>query len=757
MYTGSLPSEATEADLDIAQRLKIVSRDFARDAHDAQQPIPKKLNDAPVVELNSRGAATVGGEKQLKTDIYRLLLNDIGTNALVLLSADAAGCATKGHRFEVSRHHYGSTNTCCDRCDSEFPPTAPVYHCTSCNSADLCFTCFAENPTMDRPGVSFSAGAHLPLLVARSGYVAAMVQGGFADSCAGSDGKHRVVLSDEVMDLPALRALLTAMYTDELSLCSDEAADQTEAEQIQLALQVWQCAKYLDVKSAVHVTESYVVGKIDTEFAVDILRWAKTVECDYVRRRCMQFLRQHFGELASSASLLGLELEDMEELLSSSLLEATEVDVVHAVLRWAKDPGAGKCDNCDAPEPQPPTVTCLSCAGNLCADCDTAIHTFKLLANHVRTPFSPDTEAALPDPDRLQALVPHIRLAYVPADEPALETLLELGAVSPAAVAAARRFQAPSMVQLCAKCHKSSSTYGASRIAPCRGCGVTFCLPCLRKEASLEQHHEAGCKEAKTYRKEREKKRSELLSEAIQTGDSKLLPRFGERCMAVVRKKAASIERERRLTEALYRERDFRVSPIHRGGMMMRMMAPMNGRDGYDIYRVPDWLQAKFDTGAASVPTAAVMKSVLRREKELRLSVRAQSANAHPATDDLALTHQLQLQAVREHGLDDAMVHVLRAAYATYHGNGNGGQAAESRSNCNRDGNNACPQSGSTEAADVVSIPHYRKFNRCKQGGMVVGDCIPDLQLHRLDGTKVFLSGFQSTGRPLVLFAGSYT
>jgi len=256
-----------------------------------------------------------------------------------------------------------------------------------------------------------------------------------------------------------------------------------------------------------------------------------------------------------------------------------------------------------------------------------------------------------------------------------------------------------------------------------------------------------------------------MLRQAVTSGHDNLLPRFGERCMSVVREKMAAIRSAadaRRQHELLA----MRERMIHHGGMMARMMAPMNGRDGYDAYRIPAWLQQKIDRGTATVPSPTVMASILRREKELRLSPRVQAANSHPATDDLAVTHQLQLQAVREHGLHDDTIHMLRAAHDAYSSDNSVSEGIAQRDgsddlSCPGNGMNVtaqCDNNGSLmDNGGLLEIPHYRKFNRCEQGSMLVGDAIPDIALHLPDGTPTALSCFQTAGRPLVLFAGSYT
>jgi hypothetical protein len=65
--------------------------------------------------------------------------------------------------------------------------------------------------------------------------------------------------------------------------------------------------------------------------------------------------------------------------------------------------------------------------------------------------------------------------------------------------------------------------------------------------------------------------------------------------------------------------------------------------------------------------------------------------------------------------------------------------------------------------ADVVNSAFYLKYNRSRQGGLTVGDEVPDVPLLNLDGSTTSLLDYYrnctktNTARPLVLVAGSRT
>jgi len=508
MYTGSLSGGLTADDAKMAQQLGIVSRDFEK-----APPLrpPKVYIDATVddvASLDTCGAAAVGGERQLHSDLYRLLLSGVAADALVVLFADAAGCPGAGHQFVELRNPYGNGQPyCCDRCEATFPASTPAFHCTCCGAADLCLACYKEDPQLHRPGASLSQLVHLPILAARSGYVSALLGGGFADSLAASgrsggtaDGRFRIRLSDEQMEKRALHLLLTAVYTDDMNLCgsgSDSGSDtsSTIAEQVQQALYVWQAAKYLDIPSAIHIAESFVVGNMDASIVVDVLGWAKEVECGFVQRQCMRFMRQNYAAFAASSAGFGrLGQEDMVQLLESNFLNASEAEVVQSIVRWARA-STGKCDNCSEGIA---LVGCRQCTADLCEACDAAIHAFRVLAAHDRgAVVARDSPTAEPDMERLAALVPLVRLAYVPPQDASLALLVAAGIISPAALAEAGYFQAPDQhVQVCVRCNRP-----AYRGIQCSSCAVTLCDNCknlLRAPSAtkaLASYHDGACQD----------------------------------------------------------------------------------------------------------------------------------------------------------------------------------------------------------------------------------------------------------------------
>ena len=132
------------------------------------------------------------------------------------------------------------------------------------------------------------------------------------------------------------------------------------------------------------------------------------------------------------------------------------------------------------------------------------------------------------------------------------------------------------------------------------------------------------------------------------------------------------------------------------------------------------------------MPSADVVKNLLRTEKMLRLDPLVQIEYALPGQLSTEVTNQLQLRVVREAGLPDEAVNLIRSAQHLF-----------------------------PNDDDMQNIPHYVKYNRSKPGKLVVGSPAPPCSVVALSGHRTHLGTFfersEQHGRPLVMIGGSFT
>lgn len=73
------------------------------------------------------------------------------------------------------------------------------------------------------------------------------------------------------------------------------------------------------------------------ENLVPILRWSEQPHGSaWVHRQALQFLREEFQAIANSPVLYELDKSHMIDALQSDFLQASELDVLQAVLKWGE-------------------------------------------------------------------------------------------------------------------------------------------------------------------------------------------------------------------------------------------------------------------------------------------------------------------------------------------------------------------------------------------------------------------------------------
>lgn len=142
----------------------------------------------------------------------------------------------------------------------------------------------------------------------------------------------------------------------------------------------------------------------------------------------------------------------------------------------------------------------------------------------------------------------------------------------------------------------------------------------------------------------------------------------------------------------------------------------------------------------------AAIKNMLRMENELRLCDRTMeyyNEARRAGRDPMEVPVQIQREVARAFNLsEDIALAAMRCA-------------------------ETLPQMSPQDVAEVKEISHYRKFNRCQDGSLQVGDSLPDVPLVRFRrGGGGEITSLHSTlpsspslsaSRPSVVVAASYS
>ncbi|ROT82918.1 putative BTB/POZ domain-containing protein 7 isoform X1 [Penaeus vannamei] len=163
----------------------------------------------------------------------------------------------------------------------------------------------------------------------------------------------RIVLDEGVIPKRYARVLLHAVYLDTLDLSciirdSTSTNSLSEAQSIvqtgrthmtvvEEAMEIYQIGRFLELDILTQGCEDLIVESVSLDNLVSVLRWSGEAHGSaWVHRQALHFLREEFSQVAQSGVLLELDKSTLLEALISDFLQAAELDVLQATLRWGE-------------------------------------------------------------------------------------------------------------------------------------------------------------------------------------------------------------------------------------------------------------------------------------------------------------------------------------------------------------------------------------------------------------------------------------
>ncbi|XP_075989640.1 BTB/POZ domain-containing protein 7, partial [Anticarsia gemmatalis] len=241
-----------------------------------------------------------------------------------------------------------------------------------------------------------------------------------AGGAGGAGAGGAVCVDEKVLPRRFARALLHAAYTDTVDLSligrnstSPSSTNMTRggtrpvtAATLDDAFQLYEIARFLEMPIVVQGCEDAIVEALSADTLPLVLRWAAAPHASHwVQRQAMRYLRDEFPSIMSGAGCGRIPLAALADALGSSFLQASEAQVLRALLRWAADQPADRRESS--------VVLCRaqSVGRRGCRRRDAG-------------------DAALRD--QLAPLAPLLRLEHLPPDHDLLQQVVRRGIVPPA-------------------------------------------------------------------------------------------------------------------------------------------------------------------------------------------------------------------------------------------------------------------------------------------------------------------------------------
>ena len=122
------------------------------------------------------------------------------------------------------------------------------------------------------------------------------------------------------------------------STCSGSTVTPHNRLYIKEKMDLYEIARFLELDSLVQTCEDMIVESLSIETLVTILKWSEQpYGSPWVRRQALHFLREEFSSIASSDVLYQLEMNHLLDALNSSFLQASELEVLQAVIKWGEN------------------------------------------------------------------------------------------------------------------------------------------------------------------------------------------------------------------------------------------------------------------------------------------------------------------------------------------------------------------------------------------------------------------------------------
>ncbi|WKY10496.1 hypothetical protein Q1695_002670 [Nippostrongylus brasiliensis] len=165
------------------------------------------------------------------------------------------------------------------------------------------------------------------------------------------EASGRIVLDETLLPRGFAPVVVHFLYTDELdfSLIPDTTISQSSLSEaraivagrsphspLHRAIQLIHIAKFFALDKLVQLCEDVIVSSLCQESCVSISSWASDGGSQYVARRAQSYLESEFSQIVSTHCLFDISLESLVSCVQSQFLQATEVEVLEAVIRWGE-------------------------------------------------------------------------------------------------------------------------------------------------------------------------------------------------------------------------------------------------------------------------------------------------------------------------------------------------------------------------------------------------------------------------------------
>lgn len=193
---------------------------------------------------------------------------------------------------------------------------------------------------------------HKAILSARSPFFRSMIQRRLRSFEEQNDRAipTRIVLDETVIPKRYARVLLHAIYLDTVDLSliirsnsspqgslSEAQGNRQRSNPLEEAMELYQIGRFLELDILSQGCEDLILEWLTLESLPMVLKWGSQPHgSSWVYRQACHYLREEFSAIAVSPILHQLEKSQLIDALQSNFLQASELEILGAVLKWGE-------------------------------------------------------------------------------------------------------------------------------------------------------------------------------------------------------------------------------------------------------------------------------------------------------------------------------------------------------------------------------------------------------------------------------------
>lgn len=203
---------------------------------------------------------------------------------------------------------------------------------SDCHRPDSGSSEYGFRPKLELP-------CHKAILSARSPFFRGMIQRRLRSFEEQNDRAipTRIVLDETVIPKRYARVLLHAIYLDSVDLSLIIRSNGGAGSPLEEAMELYQIGRFLELDILSQGCEDLILEWLTLESLPMVLKWASQPHgSSWVYRQACHYLREEFSAIAVSPILHQLEKSQLIDALQSNFLQASELEILSAVMRWGE-------------------------------------------------------------------------------------------------------------------------------------------------------------------------------------------------------------------------------------------------------------------------------------------------------------------------------------------------------------------------------------------------------------------------------------